>query len=90
MYIVLLLLLLSLLLLLLPVLPAASPSPQGYLVVVPDYFKGNPRKQSDKPDTFAEWWVKPAGKKTCSQLASSVCVFSGACIAMLQQTRLPS
>jgi hypothetical protein len=56
MYIVLLLLLLLslllLLLLLLPVLPAASPSPQGYLVVVPDYFKGNPRKQSDSPDSM--------------------------------------
>lgn len=28
---------------------------QGYLVVIPDYFKGNPRKQSDSMDTFAEW-----------------------------------
>jgi hypothetical protein len=28
---------------------------QGYLVVVPDYFKGNPRKQSDSADTFGEW-----------------------------------
>jgi hypothetical protein len=28
---------------------------QGYLGVVPDYFKGNPRKQSDSMDSFADW-----------------------------------
>lgn len=28
---------------------------QGFLAVVPDYFKGNPRKPTDSPDTFAAW-----------------------------------
>ncbi|KAF6253329.1 dienelactone hydrolase family-domain-containing protein [Scenedesmus sp. NREL 46B-D3] len=28
---------------------------QGFLVVVPDYFKGNPRKKTDSGDTFAAW-----------------------------------
>eukprot|EP00882_Tetradesmus_deserticola_P011615 GHRQ01012288.1.p1 GENE.GHRQ01012288.1~~GHRQ01012288.1.p1 ORF type:complete len:159 (+),score=42.69 GHRQ01012288.1:200-676(+) len=28
---------------------------QGFLVVVPDFFKGNPRKRTDNPDTFPAW-----------------------------------
>lgn len=28
---------------------------QGFLVVVPDFFKGNPRKKTDSADSFAAW-----------------------------------
>jgi hypothetical protein len=29
--------------------------PQGFLVVIPDYFKGNPRTKNDSMDTFPAW-----------------------------------
>jgi hypothetical protein len=28
---------------------------QGFLVVVPDYFKGNPRTKNDSMETFPAW-----------------------------------
>jgi hypothetical protein len=28
---------------------------QGFLVVIPDYFKGNPRTKNDSMDTFPAW-----------------------------------
>jgi carboxymethylenebutenolidase len=28
---------------------------EGFLAVIPDYFKGNPRKTTDSPESFAAW-----------------------------------
>ncbi|WIA41786.1 hypothetical protein OEZ86_009119 [Tetradesmus obliquus] len=51
---------------------------QGFLVVVPDYFKGEPRKKTDSPDTFAAWRAKFPRKTVMKQSTDMIAAIKAA------------